>query len=330
MSFTYTQAVFKANLPGMEKLILWVLAERANDEGRCFPGQAKIAKDAGISYSTAQRNLDKLIKRGLVTVVGQARYKNTFALSTKDYQLDLAAINNLAAQSLQGYRRRATSGIGAEPTRVGGELPPGSGERTGVVAESLLKQSVKNQSAEESENQSDETATEAAADAASAALCEIETEFLTAWYEKRVIGGIGSVPPAKLAEDLVTVKQILAAAEAPRHAVRLLRYALADSGDEKWAGWDKKTPHLKSFLKHIKGGNLAAQHEQDAIAAAAPKGKQWFKGKNTLGPGHQIHEGSPNFLEEAIKRQQQESSAAPEEEMITISTLGINWDEELA
>ena len=114
MSFTYTQAVFNADLPGMEKLILWVLAERANDEGRCFPGQAKIAKDAGVNYSTAQRTLDKLIKRGVISVVGQARYKNTFALSTKDYRLDLAAINNLAAERLQGYRPRATMGIGRE------------------------------------------------------------------------------------------------------------------------------------------------------------------------------------------------------------------------
>ena len=134
MSFPYTQAVFKAHLPGTEKLILWVLAERANNEGRCFPGQARIAKDAGVSYSTAQRTLDKLISRGVVSIVGQSRYKNTFALGTKTYQLGMTAIKDLAPERLQVVAAESYQG-------VGGELPTGSVEPIGVVAESLLNQS---------------------------------------------------------------------------------------------------------------------------------------------------------------------------------------------
>ena len=41
----------------------------------------------------------------------------------------------------------------------------------------------------------------------------------------------------------------------------------SDPGDDKWAGWDKKTPDLPNLLKHVRKGNLLAQFRaaQDAL-----------------------------------------------------------------
>lgn len=165
MSFTYTREVFKAKLPGMEKLILWVLAERANDEGRCFPGQSRIAKDAGVSYKTIQRYLDKLIAKGVIRIVGQKQYKNTLALGTCEYELDLGAIRNLGSESTQGVGSEAT-GVGTErPQGVAGEYPGGGGEYPGVGSERPVNQSEENQSG----NQSQETVKEEAEEEAFAA-----------------------------------------------------------------------------------------------------------------------------------------------------------------
>jgi hypothetical protein len=261
MSFIYTVEVFKCPLPGMEKLILWILAERANDEGRCFPGQARIAKDAGISYSAVQRNLDKLIAKGLVRVIGQHHYKNTLALGTKEYELDLVAIKTLVAQSLQGYKRRATRGIGSELPGIGGEPTGGSGEGTGVVAESLINQSVENLSVNQSLNLSQQAVTAtAAADAAACGLTnlkDIETGVLDYWYHIRLKQDLSEVNPTRIQQDLPFVQELISAVNG--NSRNLLTFVFTDPGEGEWAGWDKKTPNLSALVKHIRKGDILVQ-----------------------------------------------------------------------
>jgi hypothetical protein len=260
MSFTYTKEVFKCPLPGMEKLILWVLAERASDEGRCFPGQARIAKDAGLSYSAVQRNLDKLIAKGLVRITGQQRYKNTFALSSREYELNLVAIKGLVAESLHSQKPRAATAGSGELPAIGGELPAGSGEPTGVVAESFLNQSY-NQSLDLSEKQSGEaaTATEHAAAAVTPpkpSLSDREHNFLEHWYGVRGPLELSEAEPIRIEADLPLVREILSVVP---NGNALLSFVFTDPGDDKWAGWDAKTPNLPALLKHVRKGEILSQ-----------------------------------------------------------------------
>jgi hypothetical protein len=263
MSFIYTKAVFEAQLPGMEKLILWVLAERASDEGKCFPGQARIAKDAGLSYSAVQRNLDKLIEKGLIHIVGQQHYKNTLALSTREYELDLVAIKNLVAQSRHEYKPRATTPGSGEPTPISGQLSGGSGEPTGVVAESLLNQSC-NQSLDQSENHSGGSATATGAAAAAAPqkpfLSEQEHNFLDHWYGMRGPLELPEAEPSRIKADLPLVKEILSIV--PGNGNRLLSFVFTDPGDDNWAGWNKKSPSLPQLLKHVRKGDILVQFQE--------------------------------------------------------------------
>jgi hypothetical protein len=57
---------------GSELLVLLALADRANDEGLCWPGITEIAAKTRISRSQARRVVHRLIDDGYVRVVGNA------------------------------------------------------------------------------------------------------------------------------------------------------------------------------------------------------------------------------------------------------------------
>src|SRR5690242_14360381 len=96
MANKYTDAVFHARLTGIRKLVLWVMAHRADgDTGVCWPSYTKIARDAGIGEQTAKDAVKFLLHAGLVTVVGKVPVRDT-QLSTNKYQLQLGAITELA------------------------------------------------------------------------------------------------------------------------------------------------------------------------------------------------------------------------------------------
>ena len=52
----------------IQKLILLLLADRANDEGFCFPSMKTIAEDACMSRSAVMENVKKLAAQGLINV----------------------------------------------------------------------------------------------------------------------------------------------------------------------------------------------------------------------------------------------------------------------
>jgi DNA-binding GntR family transcriptional regulator len=51
------------NLSPMQKLVAFALATRMKPDGRCFPSQAKIAKDTGASRTTVKEALKGLAHR---------------------------------------------------------------------------------------------------------------------------------------------------------------------------------------------------------------------------------------------------------------------------
>ncbi len=116
MSFKYTDAVFKAELPMRDKVVLWVLAYRAhNESGECWPSYSTIASDAGTARSTAEKAVNRLIDHWkVVSIVGRKQLRPDKKVNV--YRLDLSAIESLASTA-----RRYSS-----------ELEPIPGDGTGV------------------------------------------------------------------------------------------------------------------------------------------------------------------------------------------------------
>jgi hypothetical protein len=59
--------VWRTDLPTVEKMVLLVIADHANDEGtQSYPSQATIAKKASISVRTVQRAVNSLVSEGYI------------------------------------------------------------------------------------------------------------------------------------------------------------------------------------------------------------------------------------------------------------------------
>lgn len=80
MSVHYSSAVWKWPPPrdgSSIKLVLLHLADMANHEGLCWPTQARIREETGLSHSTVNRNLTWLETRGLIARVAGNSARNT-------------------------------------------------------------------------------------------------------------------------------------------------------------------------------------------------------------------------------------------------------------
>jgi hypothetical protein len=65
MSIRLMSEVWRTDLPTVEKMVLLVIADHANDEGtEAWPSQATIAKKASVSIRTVQRAVNNLCKEG--------------------------------------------------------------------------------------------------------------------------------------------------------------------------------------------------------------------------------------------------------------------------
>lgn len=59
--------VWRTDLPTVEKMVLLVIADHANDEGtQAYPAQVTIARKASISVRTVQRAVNSLVARGYI------------------------------------------------------------------------------------------------------------------------------------------------------------------------------------------------------------------------------------------------------------------------
>jgi DNA-binding transcriptional regulator YhcF (GntR family) len=85
--------VYKSNLPGRAKQIMFYLINRANAEGTCFPSARTIASDCGVSERTIQRNMKVLLEKGFV--IKENRYRENGGQSSNLYKLQVEhEINN--------------------------------------------------------------------------------------------------------------------------------------------------------------------------------------------------------------------------------------------
>ncbi len=123
MPHKFTEAIFRARLPLVDKMVLWVLSERANADGVAWPGQSRIAKDAGCDYSTVAHALKRLQDRGLITHTGWHPSLNG---PTKEFTVNLKAIVALGEEPSVGpaptVGREGT--VGGAPEKPISSPPP--------------------------------------------------------------------------------------------------------------------------------------------------------------------------------------------------------------
>jgi Helix-turn-helix domain len=78
MANKFTDAVFKCNVKGTDKLVLFTLAGFADNEtGECWPSYKTVARQSGLGYSTVQDSLRRLRDAGFLSVVGRHLIGNT-------------------------------------------------------------------------------------------------------------------------------------------------------------------------------------------------------------------------------------------------------------
>lgn len=107
-------------LPPNLKLVLLKLADRANDDGECWPGNASIAKACCIGERTLIRYIAKLEEAGLLQT--RRRYDEQGKRTTNTYVLDLDGslsanlAHGLSAKSCTNHVPTVAPTLNEEPT----------------------------------------------------------------------------------------------------------------------------------------------------------------------------------------------------------------------
>jgi hypothetical protein len=79
MANKYTDAVFEARLPGLQKLVLLTLASYSNNEdGVCWPSNNTVAMRSGLSLTTVKKVLKELVEAKFVHSAGRRPSPNGF------------------------------------------------------------------------------------------------------------------------------------------------------------------------------------------------------------------------------------------------------------
>jgi len=80
-SLNFLKAVRETQLSVSQKVVLFVLASYADNNGMCWPGTRRICKEAGVSQSTLSRAIIEAKKLKLLTVEKREGYTTTYQLT---------------------------------------------------------------------------------------------------------------------------------------------------------------------------------------------------------------------------------------------------------
>lgn len=133
MSYRATAWAYDMSLSAPMKPVLVVLADMADEEGSCYPGQQRIADMTGLSVRTVARALVKLERVGLII---RHRRMDQFGHRTSDrYRLQLTVtLPESLPDTLPSRQRAYKAESPSLPVR--NVIPTGHGVR-GITSESL-------------------------------------------------------------------------------------------------------------------------------------------------------------------------------------------------
>ena len=81
----YFQNIYHSDLSHRARAVYMYLKDRADSEGRCWPGIRTIAAELGFSRSTVKRALDELCQSGLLTK--ESRWRENGGRTSNLYRL---------------------------------------------------------------------------------------------------------------------------------------------------------------------------------------------------------------------------------------------------
>ena len=81
----YFQNIYHSDLSHRARSVYMYLKDRADSEGRCWPGIRTIAAELGFSRSTVKRALDELCQAGLLTK--ESRWRENGGRTSNLYRL---------------------------------------------------------------------------------------------------------------------------------------------------------------------------------------------------------------------------------------------------
>lgn len=81
----YFEKIYHADLNHRAKVVYMYLKDRADGEGKCWPGIRTIAAELGLSRSTVKRALDDLCKAELISK--ESRWRENGSLTSNLYRL---------------------------------------------------------------------------------------------------------------------------------------------------------------------------------------------------------------------------------------------------
>ena len=111
MSIKVMAWAWEQELPAVTKFILIALADHADDEGVCWPGQKGIAKKCVVSRQTVNAHIKKLLDMGLLTWT--VRHRDDGSITSNLYQLTLRPALQDSQPALQGVSTSFTGGVNA-------------------------------------------------------------------------------------------------------------------------------------------------------------------------------------------------------------------------
>lgn len=133
MSLQLMTEAWLLDIPQGQKMVLLALADRANDDGECWPGQASLSAKCSMSERAIRDNLIRLEEAGLIEI--EERFdSSTHARKTNIYRLNLARkmAPNPPADSAGGNRQKATGSHRQIATKPPAESAGYSNEETSV------------------------------------------------------------------------------------------------------------------------------------------------------------------------------------------------------
>lgn len=114
MSIELMSKVWNMDLPVGEKMLLLKLADRANDDGECWPGQKDLSRQCSMSERALRDNLHRLVQKGLVSV----RYRRGgMQRKTSIYMLELDPKNTaeIAAPEVESQPAESAAWVESQP-----------------------------------------------------------------------------------------------------------------------------------------------------------------------------------------------------------------------